>query len=61
MIVANAGIAVFFLNWITSAVFAGVFVPAIVLRILVEEKTLFRIKGYREYADSRKRLLPAIW
>lgn len=61
MIVAHAGIALFFLNWITCAIFSGVFVPAIVLRILVEEKTLFRIEGYREYADSRKRLLPAIW
>jgi protein-S-isoprenylcysteine O-methyltransferase Ste14 len=61
MIVAHAGIAVFFFNWITSAIFAGVFVPAIVLRILVEEMMLFRIEGYREYASTRKRLLPAIW
>jgi len=61
MITANAGIALFFLNWVTCVVFFCVLIPAIVLRILVEEKTLYRIRGYHEYAGSRKRLLPAIW
>jgi|GEM_PF-2041014 len=33
----------------------------IVLSILVEEKTLFRIAGYSEFSRLRKRLVPFIW
>jgi protein-S-isoprenylcysteine O-methyltransferase Ste14 len=61
MLVANAGIVLFFFNTITLTIFLFILMPAIVLRILVEEKTLFRIAGYSEFARSRKRLLPVIW
>jgi len=37
------------------------FIPAIAVRIFIEEKTLFKIEGYPEFAKSRKRLIPAIW
>jgi len=61
MLIANAGIVLFFFNIITLTIFLFILMPAIVLRILVEEKTLFRIEGYPEFAQSRKRLLPVIW
>ena len=61
MIIANAGIAIYFLNWATICVFLLILLPAIFLRIVIEEKTLFRIEGYPEFAKKRKRLFPAIW
>lgn len=61
MIIANAGISVYFFNWVTVCVFLFVLTPAIILRIMIEEKTLFKIDGYPEFAKNRKRLLPSIW
>ncbi len=61
MIVANAGIAMYFLNRVTICVFLFILVPAVLLRIVIEEKTLFKIKGYSEFAENRKRLFPAVW
>jgi protein-S-isoprenylcysteine O-methyltransferase Ste14 len=61
MIVANAGICVYFLNRVTASVFLFLLVPAILARIVVEEKTLFGIEGYAEFARRRKRLFPAVW
>jgi protein-S-isoprenylcysteine O-methyltransferase Ste14 len=61
MILANLGIVVFFFNWITLILFLSVLIPAIILRILIEEKTLFRIDGYGKFAQNRQRLIPGIW
>ena len=61
MIVANIGISAYFFNWATLSVFLLILVPAIILRITIEEKILFKIKGYTEFAQKRKRLIPAIW
>ena len=61
MIIANAGISMYFFNWVTLCVFLFILVPAILLRIVIEEKTLFGIKGYSEFAKNRKRLLPGVW
>ncbi len=61
MIIANAGISLYFFNWVTIIVFSFILLPAILLRIFIEEKTLFEIKGYAEYARKRKRLFPAVW
>ncbi|MHC1727222.1 MAG: isoprenylcysteine carboxylmethyltransferase family protein [Syntrophobacteraceae bacterium] len=61
MIIANAGICLYFLNWVTTCVFLLILVPAILLRIMVEERTLFEIQGYSEFAGKRKRLFPAVW
>jgi protein-S-isoprenylcysteine O-methyltransferase Ste14 len=60
MIIANTGISVYFLNWVTICVFLFILVPAILLRIVIEEKTLFGIEGYSEFAKNRKRLFPAV-
>ncbi|MCE5264191.1 MAG: DUF1295 domain-containing protein [Deltaproteobacteria bacterium] len=61
MIVANAGISLFFPNTVTLCVFLFLLVPAILWRIRIEEKILFGIEGYAEFAGKRKRLFPAIW
>jgi protein-S-isoprenylcysteine O-methyltransferase Ste14 len=61
MIIANAGVSIYFFNWVTICVFLFILAPAIILRITIEEKTLFRIDGYAEFARNRKRLIPAIW
>ena len=61
MIIGNAGVSVYFLNWVTMCVFLFALVPSILLRIIVEERMLFGIEGYSDFADKRKRLFPGIW
>ncbi|MCX5838773.1 MAG: isoprenylcysteine carboxylmethyltransferase family protein [Deltaproteobacteria bacterium] len=61
MIIANAGISLYFFNWVTLCAFLFILVPAILLRIIIEERTLFGIEGYSEFAEKRKRLFPAVW
>lgn len=61
MILANVGVVIFFFNVVTLILFLLVLVPAIVLRIFVEEKTLFKIEAYRSYAQDRNRLIPGVW
>ncbi|HNW29404.1 MAG TPA: hypothetical protein PKN50_13085 [Spirochaetota bacterium] len=51
------GLAVF----ITAAILALLLVPSIVVRILVEEKTLMSVDGYAEFAKTRKRIFPCVW
>ena len=61
MLVANAGICLYFLNSVTALIFLLILVPSVLLRIAIEEKTLFRIDGYRQFATLRKRLFPGVW
>lgn len=61
MIIANLGLSVYFFNWVTICVFLLILAPAIILRIVIEEKMLFKIDGYPEFAKNRKRLFPGIW
>lgn len=61
MIAANLGIVLYFFNLVTLGIFLLLLVPAIVLRIFVEEKTLFEIEGYPDFARHRKRIFPALW
>ena len=61
MILANSGLVIFFFNWITLMLFLCLLIPAIILRIIIEEKTLFKIEHYAAYAQKRYRLLPGIW
>ena len=60
MIIAHFGIVLYFFNLVTLLIFFLAFIPAIILRIFVEEKTLFKIGGYSNYAENRKRLIPLI-
>jgi protein-S-isoprenylcysteine O-methyltransferase Ste14 len=61
MIIAHAGVTLYFFNWVTLAVLLVILVPSIILRIFIEEKMLFEIEGYSDFAKERKRLFPAIW
>ena len=61
MIVANIGVVVFFFNTVTLALFLFLLTPAIILRIVVEERTLYRMDGYEDYAERKNRLVPGVW
>jgi protein-S-isoprenylcysteine O-methyltransferase Ste14 len=61
MILANLGVVIFFFNLVTLILFLLVLIPAIILRIIIEEKTLFSIEGYKKFAQNRQRLIPGIW
>jgi protein-S-isoprenylcysteine O-methyltransferase Ste14 len=61
MIIAHAGISIYFFNWVTICVFLLLLLPAIFIRIVIEERTLYGIEGYADFAKKRKRLFPAIW
>ncbi len=58
---AYAGICFYFFNWVTFCIFLFLLLPAILLRIAIEEKMLFHIEGYSEFALERKRLFPKVW
>lgn len=61
MLTAHVGIICYFFNYVSLAVFLLLFLPAIILRIHIEEKALFTIEDYEEFARVRKRLIPLIW
>jgi protein-S-isoprenylcysteine O-methyltransferase Ste14 len=61
MIIAHIGITLFYFNFITLAMILLFLIPSIILRITIEEKMLFTIKGYKDFAMKRKRILPYIW
>lgn len=62
MLVAHLGVVLFFFSWPALAVFGVVFVPAVVARIVVEERALeHALAGYREFQRGRARLLPLVW
>ncbi len=57
----HLGFALVFGHWIPLVAWAGLFVPMVVHRILIEEPVLFELAGYGEYANGRKRLVPLLW
>lgn len=61
MLLANLGFVLFFFSVPAILVYAFGLVPAVCFRILTEEKALFDIPGYSEFAKTRKRLLPMVW
>lgn len=61
MLLAHLGFVLFFFNWVSAGVLLLFFTPAVVLRILVEEKVLLTLNGYSKYSVGRKRLIPALW
>lgn len=61
MILAHLGFVIFFFNLISILVYCLLFVPAIIRRIIVEEKVLNSLEGYCDYSKGRKRLIPFIW
>lgn len=61
MLVAHAGVLVLFPHWAAGLAFALVFVPGVVFRIVVEERALADVDGYRAYAERHARLVPFVW
>jgi protein-S-isoprenylcysteine O-methyltransferase Ste14 len=61
LIIAGTGLAVG--NWLGVAACVLLPLPALVLRIRVEEGELVRVLGepYRRYQARTKRLVPAVW
>jgi protein-S-isoprenylcysteine O-methyltransferase Ste14 len=61
MILAHCGFVVCFFNVTSAAILLIILAPAVILRIRVEERVLFELDGYREYARNRARLIPLLW
>lgn len=61
MLLAHAGLVMVFFNWIGAALLVVALLPAIVMRIRVEERALAAVPDYREYCLARARLVPWIW
>jgi protein-S-isoprenylcysteine O-methyltransferase Ste14 len=61
MLLAHIGMVSFFCNPLSVTLLLGAFLPAVVYRIRVEERMLYSVDGYREFALPRKRLLPFVW
>lgn len=61
MLIANLGFVLCFCNLYAGLAWALLFVPAVARRIVVEERTLFQIEGYPEFAAKRWRLFPPLW
>lgn len=61
MLAAHLGLVAALPSLPALALWGLVFVPAVVARILVEERHLLRIPGYADYARGRRRLLPGVW
>ena len=61
MLFAHLGLALICESPVPLAIWALFFVPMVVLRILVEERSLFELPGYDAFARARKRLVPFVW
>lgn len=61
MVAAHVGFVLVFLNVWSVLCLVLALVPAVVLRIRVEERVLFGVPGYREFASGRARLIPGLW
>ena len=57
----HLGFILVFGHWAPLLIWAVLFIPMVVRRIVVEEPVLFELEGYSEYARGRKRLLPFVW
>jgi len=60
MLVAHLGFVLIFMN-LWAAIAWLVLLITIIIRIRVEEKALFELPGYPEFAAKRCRLLPGLW
>jgi len=61
MLLAHLGFVLVFFHPLSLAIFALLFVPAVVARIRVEEQALMKLDGYADYSRARRRLLPMVW
>ncbi|MFT6264424.1 MAG: protein-S-isoprenylcysteine O-methyltransferase Ste14 [Oleiphilaceae bacterium] len=61
MLTAHFGFVLFFFNPWAMAAFLFVLLPAVVMRIKVEEVALYELEGYSAYAETHKRIFPLVW
>jgi protein-S-isoprenylcysteine O-methyltransferase Ste14 len=61
MLLLHAGLVLVFFNWLSLLLLLGALLPALVRRILVEERTLLNLAGYSEFCRHRARLVPYVW
>lgn len=61
MAAAHIAFVGYFLNPASAAALVVLLLPAIVVRVLVEERMLFALPGYSDFAASRRRLIPWVW
>jgi len=61
MLTAHLGVVIFFFNPFALASLLLMLLPAMIVRIRIEERALFELQGYSEYATDRNRLLPLLW
>jgi protein-S-isoprenylcysteine O-methyltransferase Ste14 len=61
MLIAHLGLALVFFNWVSFTLLLGALLPAIVVRILVEERTLVALPEYAAFCQRRARLIPLVW
>ncbi len=60
-LVAHLGVALVFAGPASLAAWAVLWLPAVVWRVIVEERCLARSPEWREYAAGRARLVPGVW
>jgi len=61
MLLAHLGLVLVFFNWVSMAFICVALAPMLVLRILVEERTIESLPGYSEFCQGRARLIPLVW
>jgi len=61
MITIHIGITIFYFNFVTFLILLFLLIPSIIIRIIIEEKTLIKIEGYAEYSKNKQRIIPYIW
>lgn len=61
MLLAHVSFVLFFLNNASAAALVALLAPAVVVRVLVEERFLFATTQYASYAAGRRRLIPFVW
>lgn len=61
MLMAHLGLVLVFFNWVSFTILLGALLPALVVRILVEERTLGALPEYTEFCYRRARLIPLVW
>ncbi|MBN2604156.1 MAG: isoprenylcysteine carboxylmethyltransferase family protein [Candidatus Thermoplasmatota archaeon] len=61
MLMALCGTCIFYCNIVSVLIILTLLLPSIILRIWIEERTLFSLDGYPAYAENRKRLIPYVW
>jgi protein-S-isoprenylcysteine O-methyltransferase Ste14 len=61
VILAHTGMTVVLFNAVSAATLVALVVPAFLWRISVEERLLFQLPQYADFARDRRRLIPYLW